>query len=215
MRATWMISPVVLLCLTRPSRLMSYSIYSKNRHPLPESVALLEDIVVEYVTDLNQACRSQSLKKPNEKNVVKQELQSEKIDTGTCHCWKLSLLERMVLEKRNGAGTSCLDRRSLMNGAESARTSRLRDNEHDWERKQDPTKGIMSGYGIVSAGGIVHKAQDISSRRGKLLTEDFLYLIRKDPPKLRRSTELLSMNEELKQARKAFEVDEEKLASTD
>lgn len=62
---------------------------------------------------------------------------------------------------------------------------------------------------------LVHKAQDISSRRGKLLTEDFLYLIRKDPPKLRRSTELLSMNEELKQARKAFEVDEEKLASTD
>lgn len=32
-----------------------------------------------------------------------------------------------------------------------------------------------------------------------------------DLPKLHRCTELLSMNEELKQARKAFEIDEEKL----
>ncbi|RWR95204.1 transcription initiation factor TFIID subunit 13-like protein [Cinnamomum micranthum f. kanehirae] len=62
---------------------------------------------------------------------------------------------------------------------------------------------------------MVHKAQDIASRRGKLLTEDFLFLIRKDLPKLHRCTELLSMNEELKQARKAFEVDEEKLATND
>ncbi|EPS73719.1 hypothetical protein M569_01036, partial [Genlisea aurea] len=59
---------------------------------------------------------------------------------------------------------------------------------------------------------LVHKAQDIATKRGKLLTEDFLFLIRKDLPKLNRCTELLSMNEELKQARKAFEVDEEKLA---
>ena len=41
------------------------------------------------------------------------------------------------------------------------------------------------------------------------------YLILQDLPKLNRCTELLSMNEELKQARKAFEVDEEKLASTE
>ncbi|XP_019169286.1 PREDICTED: transcription initiation factor TFIID subunit 13-like isoform X2 [Ipomoea nil] len=60
---------------------------------------------------------------------------------------------------------------------------------------------------------MVHKAQDVATKRGKLLTEDFLFLIRKDLPKLHRCTELLSMNEELKQARKAFEVDEEKLAS--
>ncbi|CAA6673164.1 unnamed protein product [Spirodela intermedia] len=58
---------------------------------------------------------------------------------------------------------------------------------------------------------LAHKAQDIASKRGKLLTEDFLFLIRKDLPKLHRCTELLSMNEELKQARKAFEIDEEKL----
>ncbi|KAL3532958.1 hypothetical protein ACH5RR_006479 [Cinchona calisaya] len=62
---------------------------------------------------------------------------------------------------------------------------------------------------------MVYKAQDIASKRGKLLTEDFLFLIRKDLPKLNRCSELLSMNEELKQARKAFEVDEEKLASVE
>nr|GEW08334.1 transcription initiation factor TFIID subunit 13 [Tanacetum cinerariifolium] len=31
---------------------------------------------------------------------------------------------------------------------------------------------------------MVHKAQDIASKRGKLLTEDFLFLILKDTPKL-------------------------------
>ncbi|KAL3652914.1 Transcription initiation factor TFIID subunit 13 [Castilleja foliolosa] len=62
---------------------------------------------------------------------------------------------------------------------------------------------------------MVHKAQDVGTKRGRLLTEDFLFLIRKDLPKLNRCTELLSMNEELKQARKAFDTDEEKLASVD
>lgn len=56
---------------------------------------------------------------------------------------------------------------------------------------------------------MVHKAQDTASKRGKLLTEDFLFLFRKDLPKLNRCTELLSMNEELKQARKTYNIDEE------
>nr|GEW42685.1 transcription initiation factor TFIID subunit 13 [Tanacetum cinerariifolium] len=71
---------------------------------------------------------------------------------------------------------------------------------------------MMYGFGDDSN---VHKAQDIVSKRGKLLTEDFLFLIRKDTPELNHCTELLSMNEELKQARKAFDVDEEKLASAE
>ncbi|XP_058200054.1 transcription initiation factor TFIID subunit 13 isoform X3 [Rhododendron vialii] len=75
---------------------------------------------------------------------------------------------------------------------------------------QKDLQHMMYGFGDDPN---VHKAQDIASKRGKLLTEDFLFLIRKDLPKLNRSTELLSMNEELKQARKAFEVDEEKLAT--
>ncbi|KAI3932800.1 hypothetical protein MKX01_031782 [Papaver californicum] len=62
---------------------------------------------------------------------------------------------------------------------------------------------------------LVHKAQDVATKRGKLLTDDFLHLIRKDISKLHRCQELFSMNEELKQVRKAFAVDEKKLASTD
>lgn len=38
-----------------------------------------------------------------------------------------------------------------------------------------------------------------------------IHYILQDSPKLNRCTELLSMNEELKQARKVFESDEEKL----
>ncbi|CAK7348393.1 unnamed protein product [Dovyalis caffra] len=55
---------------------------------------------------------------------------------------------------------------------------------------------------------LAHKAQDIGSKRGKLSVEDFLYVIRKDLPKLNRCKELLSMQEEIKQARKAFLEDE-------
>ncbi|CAN1234780.1 Transcription initiation factor TFIID subunit 13 [Linum perenne] len=56
-----------------------------------------------------------------------------------------------------------------------------------------------------------HKALDVGSKRAKISVEDFLYLIRKDPPKLNRCTELLSMQEELKHARKAFDMDEASL----
>ncbi|XP_049410230.1 transcription initiation factor TFIID subunit 13-like [Solanum stenotomum] len=59
---------------------------------------------------------------------------------------------------------------------------------------------------------MAHKAQDIATKRGKLLTEDFLFLIRKDSAKLNRCRELLSMHEDLKKARKAFEFDQEELA---
>ncbi|KAK9215217.1 hypothetical protein WN944_007221 [Citrus x changshan-huyou] len=75
------------------------------------------------------------------------------------------------------------------------------------------TVALVEDIVVEYVSDLAHKAQDIGSKRGKLSVEDFLYLIRKDPPKLNRCTELLSMQEELKQARKAFEVDEEKLAS--
>lgn len=77
------------------------------------------------------------------------------------------------------------------------------------------TVALMEDIVIDYVTDMVHKAQDVASKRGKLLTEDFLFLLRKDMPKLNRCTELLAMNEELKRARKAFEVDEEKLANED
>ncbi|KAF8402759.1 hypothetical protein HHK36_010849 [Tetracentron sinense] len=77
------------------------------------------------------------------------------------------------------------------------------------------TVALMEDIAVEYITDLVHNAQDVASKRGKLLTEDFVFLIRQDMPKLHRCSELLSMNEELKQARKAFEVDEEKLAATD
>ncbi|KNA26049.1 hypothetical protein SOVF_001150 [Spinacia oleracea] len=74
---------------------------------------------------------------------------------------------------------------------------------------------LMEDIVVEYVTDLVHKAQDVGSKRGRLLTEDFLFIIRKDLPKLNRATELLAMNEELKQARKAFDVDEEKLVSGD
>lgn len=45
--------------------------------------------------------------------------------------------------------------------------------------------------------------------QGKLRVEDLLYVLKDDPKKLARVEELLYMNEELKKARKAFDMDEE------
>ncbi|KAL5701668.1 Transcription initiation factor TFIID subunit 13 [Ranunculus cassubicifolius] len=73
---------------------------------------------------------------------------------------------------------------------------------------------LVEDIAIEYVTDLVHKAQEKASKRGKLLPVDFLHLIRKDKPKLHRCKELLSMHEELKQARKAFELDEEKLATT-
>ncbi|XP_043228288.1 transcription initiation factor TFIID subunit 13-like isoform X1 [Amphibalanus amphitrite] len=49
-------------------------------------------------------------------------------------------------------------------------------------------------------------------RNGRVQVEDIMYLVRKDPRKYARVRDLLSMNEELKKARKAF--DEVKYAAT-
>ncbi|KAA3459419.1 transcription initiation factor TFIID subunit 13-like [Gossypium australe] len=88
--------------------------------------------------------------------------------------------------------------------------------ETSFNRKRGPlpeTVTLVEDIFVEYVTDLAHKAQDIGSKRGKLSVEDFLFLIRKDLPKLNRCTELLSMQEELKQARKAFEVDEEKLAT--
>lgn len=53
-----------------------------------------------------------------------------------------------------------------------------------------------------------HRAMEVSARRGRLQTEDLLYLIRNDEKKLQRVNELLDMNVQLKQAVKNFDLDE-------
>ena len=44
---------------------------------------------------------------------------------------------------------------------------------------------------------------------GKFKTEDLMFVLRKDVKKYARVEELLFMNEELRKARKAFEMDDE------
>ncbi|KAI1279586.1 Transcription initiation factor TFIID subunit 13 [Halotydeus destructor] len=58
---------------------------------------------------------------------------------------------------------------------------------------------------------IISKAMEIG-RPGRVAVEDIMFLIRKDTKKFGRVKELLSMNEELKKARKAF--DEVKYAAS-
>jgi transcription initiation factor TFIID subunit 13 len=43
------------------------------------------------------------------------------------------------------------------------------------------------------------------NKQNRVLIEDLMYLLRKDPRKYARAKDLLIMNEELKRARKAFD----------
>ncbi|XP_055681284.1 transcription initiation factor TFIID subunit 13 [Lutzomyia longipalpis] len=49
-----------------------------------------------------------------------------------------------------------------------------------------------------------HRAMEIG-RTGRVQVEDIVFLVRKDPRKYARVKDLLTMNEELKRARKAFD----------
>nr|XP_034492597.1 transcription initiation factor TFIID subunit 13-like [Marmota flaviventris] len=51
---------------------------------------------------------------------------------------------------------------------------------------------------------MTHKAMSIG-RQGRVQVEDIVFLIQKDPRKFARVKDLLTMNEALKQARKAFD----------
>ncbi|XP_044743369.1 transcription initiation factor TFIID subunit 13 [Chrysoperla carnea] len=59
---------------------------------------------------------------------------------------------------------------------------------------------------------MTHRAMEIG-RTGRVQVEDIVFLVRKDPRKYARVKDLLTMNEELKRARKAF--DEVKYAGKD
>ncbi|KAG6450897.1 hypothetical protein O3G_MSEX006837 [Manduca sexta] len=49
-----------------------------------------------------------------------------------------------------------------------------------------------------------HRAMEVG-RTGRVQVEDIIFLVRKDPRKYARVKDLLTMNEELKKARKAFD----------
>ena len=66
---------------------------------------------------------------------------------------------------------------------------------------------VDSGH-PTSVTNCAHRCMEVSARRGKLQTEDLLYLIRNDEKKVQRVNELLDMNMQLKEARKNFSTDE-------
>ncbi|ORX86526.1 TFIID-18kDa-domain-containing protein [Anaeromyces robustus] len=55
---------------------------------------------------------------------------------------------------------------------------------------------------------ICTKVARVGHKRGKVITDDFLYILRKDPKKLARCKELLIMQEDLRKARTLFEEPE-------
>ena len=61
---------------------------------------------------------------------------------------------------------------------------------------------------------VAHRCMEVSAQRGKLQTDDLLYLIRNDEKKLQRVNELLDMNAQLKEARKNFDTDEAAIDQT-
>ncbi|POI25067.1 hypothetical protein CIB84_011182 [Bambusicola thoracicus] len=76
------------------------------------------------------------------------------------------------------------------------------------EHQVSPPQSSFSSKGIpvvcLECSSETHKAMSIG-RQGRVQVEDIVFLIRKDPRKFARVKDLLTMNEELKRARKAFD----------
>ncbi|CAL8468884.1 g8425 [Coccomyxa elongata] len=75
------------------------------------------------------------------------------------------------------------------------------DAENPFSATVDLVEDIVVDYVTTMA----HTAMEhATGRDGKVQPEDMLYLVRKDPRKFARATELLRMNDEIKQARKSL-----------
>lgn len=70
------------------------------------------------------------------------------------------------------------------------------------------TVDIMEDLVIEFIVEMTQRAMDVG-KKGKIHVEDILYLIKKDPKKYARVRDLLQMNEELKQAKRIFESNQE------
>merc|ERR1711974_517765 len=81
---------------------------------------------------------------------------------------------------------------------------------HAFSSDKDPkiANGVQE-YMFYYLSNVLLEAKKHARYKGKVRTDDILYVIRDDHVKLRRAKELLKCNEELKTARKAFDVDDE------
>lgn len=74
------------------------------------------------------------------------------------------------------------------------------DDQNPYTESVDMLEDLVIGY-ITE---VICKAMDVG-KSGRVQVEDIMYLVRTDPKKFARVKDLLSMNEELKKARKAFD----------
>lgn len=75
----------------------------------------------------------------------------------------------------------------------------------------EQTIDVVEDIAIEYIHEIAQQALTVCGKKGKLTTDDFVKVSKKDPKKNARVEELLRMNEELKKAKKAFETDESRL----
>lgn len=81
---------------------------------------------------------------------------------------------------------------------------------HAFNSDRDPKiAAAIQEYMFYYISNVLLEAKNHARYKGKVKTDDILYVIREDQIKLRRAKELLKCNEDLKTARKAFDVEEE------
>ena len=78
----------------------------------------------------------------------------------------------------------------------------------DTESPRTDTAIVVQDYLLHYLTTILLKTKRIGRIKGKIKTEDLLFVIRKDKRKIKRVKELLKANEKLLRARKAFDFDE-------
>ncbi|EPR78220.1 Transcription initiation factor TFIID subunit [Spraguea lophii 42_110] len=70
------------------------------------------------------------------------------------------------------------------------------------------TAEVLQDYLLTYLQNVLIKTQNMAKIKGKTKTDDLLYVIKRDRRKYLRVKELLATNEELKDARKAFDYEE-------
>lgn len=70
------------------------------------------------------------------------------------------------------------------------------------------TLQVLHNYLLGYLKNLLIKTQNMARIKGKTKTDDLLYILKKDRRKYARVKDLLSLNEELKNARKAFDFED-------
>jgi transcription initiation factor TFIID subunit 13 len=76
-------------------------------------------------------------------------------------------------------------------------------------KEPDPDSiALMEDMLVEYLTNVAHRSMEVAERRGRMQTEDLLYVIRNDRKKFARVDELLEMNAKLKDARRNFELND-------